>query len=210
MFILRQSAPSRHTESGLTLIELLVSLVILGFVVTVMSGAFFQVGQVVRIAEGVNGQFQPRWLHQNALNDLVGNLVIPDGDDRPFTGDADSFEGYSLSLPRADWGEMQKFRVALVPRDGGRDLTVAAGDEKPIVIASWEVPVQFEYVAVNGAPQSMWPPFGKSQDRLPSGVVVRNVNGEQMVQLTAAFSGSREGRPDPAKSLEAVFGLNLK
>ena len=196
----------------MTLIELLVSLVILGFVVTVMSGAFFQVGQVVRIAETVNGQFQPQWIHLNALTDMVGNLVIPEKEERPFKGDSNSFEGFSLSLPQANWGLVKKFQVTLVPRDGGSDLTVAAADEKPIVVASWTTPVQFEYIAVDGARQSTWPPFGTSkvEDLVPNGIVVRNTAGEQVVQLIAPYIGSRAARQDPMKAVESLFGLNLK
>ena len=93
-------ALGKTRQTGLTLIELLISLVILGFVVTIMSGAFFQVGQVVRIAENVNGQFQPQWVRLNALKDIVANLVLPENIEHPFTGDSASFESYSLSLPQ--------------------------------------------------------------------------------------------------------------
>lgn len=198
-------------QSGMTLIELLVSLVILGFVVTIMSGAFFQVSQVVRIAETVNGQFQPKWVRMHALTDLVGNLVLPLNIERPFQGDALGFEGYSLSLPQSDWGNVQQFRTNLRNREhGGMELTVVVGDEKPVVIASWDISIKLEYLAVDGSSQSMWPPFGKANNEMPMGVVVRASSGEQLVQMVAPYFGMRKPEKTAADAVKNLFNLKPK
>lgn len=198
-------------QSGMTLIELLVSLVILGFVVTIMSGAFFQISQVVRIAETVNGQFQPKWVRLHALTDLVGNLVLPLNIEHPFQGDALGFEGYSLSLPQSDWGNVQQFRTKLANRDhGGMELTVLVGDEKPVVIASWDIPIKLEYLAADGSSQSMWPPFGKASNEMPMGVVVRASSGEQLVQMVAPYFGKRKPERSAADAVKNLFNLKPK
>lgn len=198
-------------QHGMTLIELLVSLVILGFVVTIMSGAFFQVSQVVRIAESVNGQFQPQWVRAHALTDLVGNLVLLPNVEHPFKGDSLGFEGHSISLPQSDWGNVQQFRSKLENREhGGMDLTVIVGDEKPVVIASWDIPIKLEYLAVDGSSQSMWPPFGKASNEMPMGVVVRAASGEQLVQMVAPYFGKRKPEPTAADLMKNVFDINSK
>lgn len=195
----------------MTLIELLVSLVILGFVVTIMSGAFFQVSQVVRIAESVNGQFQSQWVRSHALTDLIGNLVLPPNIEQPFQGDSMGFEAYSLSLPQSDWGNVQQFRTKLENRQqGGMDLIVVVGDEKPVVIASWDIPIKLEYLAVDGSSQAMWPPFGKVTNEMPVGVVVRASSGEQLVQMVAPYFGARKLEPSNKNEMGKLFGVDLK
>lgn len=195
----------------MTLIELLVSLVILGFVVTIMSGAFFQVSQVVRIAENVNGQFQSLWIRSHALTELVGNLVLLPGAENPFQGDSAGFEGASLSLPQSDWGYVRQFRAKLESRDkGGADLTVVVGDEKPVVIASWDIPVKLEYLALDGSSESMWPPFGKAANEMPVGVVIRASTGEQLVQIVAPYFGLHKPEPNSKNDMGKLFGVNVQ
>lgn len=193
------------------MIELLVSLVILGFVVTIMSGAFYQVAQVVRVAEKVNGEFQPQWVRLHALTDLVANLALPEDNPQPFEGNSDGFRGFSLSLPQGDWGNVQPFTVKLVPAQQGRgsELMVSEDGEKPMVVATWDVPMVFEYLAVDGSVQSSWPPFGKTADLMPSGVRVRTADGEQLVQLIAPYAGMRTTEPNGTKAAEELFGVSL-
>jgi hypothetical protein len=175
-----------------------------------MSGAFFQVAQVVRIAENVNGQFQQQWVRLHALTDLVGNLVIQDVE-HPFEGDSAGFAGYSLSLPQADWGHVQQFQTKLENNSqGGTNLTVVSGNEKPLVIASWAVPVKLEYLAIDGSSHSMWPPFGKVINEMPTGVVVRASSGEQVVQMIAPYAGARKPEPDAKIDMGKLFGVDIK
>ncbi|MBI1891032.1 MAG: prepilin-type N-terminal cleavage/methylation domain-containing protein [Burkholderiales bacterium] len=197
------------SQSGLTLIELLVSIVILGFVVTIMSGAFFQVSKIVRVGESANGQFQPKWLRINVLPEVVANMVLPENVEKPFIGDGNEFTGFSLSLPQSDWGLARKFTVRLVPqtRGDGFDMTIAEPDGKPMVITSWGTRVRFEYLDAEGNAQSMWPPFGKNQDAMPIAVMVRSISGEQMLQMIAPYAGMRKVEPDAKKGMEALFGV---
>jgi general secretion pathway protein J len=212
-WVIRQrymDAAGQNRQSGMTLIELLVSLVILGFVVSIMSGAFFQVAQVVRIAENVNGQFQSQWVRLHALTDLVGNLVIQDVE-RPFEGDSAGFSSYSLSLPQADWGHVQQFQTKLESNpQGGTDLTLVSGNEKALVIASWAVSVKLEYLASDGSSQAMWPPFGKVINEMPAGVVVRASSGEQLVQMIAPYAGARKPEADAKSDMGKLFGVDVK
>ncbi|MCU6434931.1 prepilin-type N-terminal cleavage/methylation domain-containing protein [Undibacterium sp. Jales W-56] len=203
-------APGMH-QTGLTLIELLVSLVILGFVVTIMSGAFFQVAQVVRIAENVNGQFQPQWIRLHSLKDLVGNLVVLENVEKPFQGDAMGFEAYSLSLPQSDWGTVQQFKVKLETKNQGKtELLVTAGDAKPFVAGSWDMPIQFEYLMVDGSTESIWPPMGTVVDVMPRGVVIRASSGERLVQMIAVYDGVRKVEPNTKSDMGKLFGVDVK
>ena len=203
----------RHTtlglQSGLTLIELLVSLVILGFVVTIMSGAFFQIAQVVRVAEKVNGEFQAQWVRLNALTDLVANLALPVENLQPFVGNSAGFEGFSLSLPQGDWGIAQAFTVKLVQTKQSSELTVSASASQPMVVAAWDEPMVLEYLSVDGSTHSIWPPFGRTVDLMPSGVVVRATSGKRQIQLVAPYAGLRNPEPNAIRAAEKFFGVPL-
>lgn len=196
-------------QTGLTLIELLVSLVILGFVVTIMSGAFFQIAQVVRVAENVNGEFQPQWVRLNALTDLVANLALPADNLQPFVGNSTGFEGHSLSLPQDDWGNAQAFTVKLVRTKQNSELTVATSEGKTILIAAWSEPVELEYLSTDGSTHSIWPPFGRAVDLMPSGVVVRATSGGRLIQLVAPYAGLRNPEPNAIRAAEKFFGVPL-
>lgn len=201
--------PSLSLQSGLTLIELLVSLVILGFVVTIMSGAFFQIAQVVRVAENVNGEFQPQWVRLNALTDLVANLALPDENPQPFVGNSAGFEGFSLSLPQGDWGIAQAFTVKLVQTKQSSELTVSASEGKPMVVAAWDEPMALEYLSVDGSAHSVWPPFGRTVDLMPNGVVVRATSDARLIQLVAPYAGLRNPEPNAIRAAEKFFGVPL-
>lgn len=203
---------TRAPQSGLTLIELLVSLVILGFVVTIMSSAFFQVAQIVRVAENANSEFQPQWVRLHALTELVANLALPPDNQRPFAGNSSSFEGFSLSLPQGDWGVIQPFVVKLVPAEqgNGSELEVTGGDGKRMVVAAWNAPMVLEYLAADGSVQSSWPPFGKTGDLMPSGVLVRAASGEHLVQLIAPYEGLRNPEVNPLGGIEKLFGVTVQ
>ena len=199
-------------QAGLTLIELLVSLVILGFVVTIMSGAFSQMAQVVRIAENVNGNFQGQWVRLNALRDLVANLTLPKNIEKPFSGNDTGFEAYTLAMPQRDWGQVTLATATLKPNtDGGTDLFVSAENVPPLIVASWKMPVVMEYQTIQGATESVWPPMsGKAEDVLPRAVVIRAKSGEQRVQMLAVYDGNRKPETDGTKDLERLLGIGSK
>jgi len=199
-------------QAGLTLIELLVSLVILGFVVTIMSGAFSQMAQVVRIAENVNGNFQGQWVRLNALRDLVANLTLPKNIEKPFSGNDTGFEAYTLAMPQGDWGQVTQATATLKPNaDGGTDLFVSAENVSPLIVASWKMPVVMEYQTIQGTTESIWPPMsGKAEDVLPRAVVIRAKSGEQRVQMLAVYEGNRKPEADGTKDLERLLGIGSK
>jgi prepilin-type N-terminal cleavage/methylation domain-containing protein len=204
--------PGWQKQAGLTLIELLVSLVILGFVVTIMSGAFYQVAQVVRIAENVNGNFQGQWVRLNALRDLVANLALPKNVEKPFTGNDTSFEAYTLAMPQGDWGQVTLATATLKPNaDGGTDLSISAENVPPLIVASWKMPVVMEYQTIQGTMESIWPPMsGKAEDGLPRAVVIRAKSGEQRVQMLAVYDGIRKPESDGTKDLARLLGIESK
>jgi len=203
---------SDRYQSGLTLIELLVSLVLLGFVITIMSGAFFQVAKVVNIAENVNGAFQMQWVRINSLKNLVGNLVLPEEVQQPFSGNSEGFQAYSLSLPQTEWGSIQKFNAKLqISKDGHTDLLISLDDATTgIVVASWGVPVKLEYLTVDGTFESMWPPMGRKADALPRGVAIRANSGEQAIQMVALYEGARVVEPNAKNEMNKLFGITSK
>lgn len=107
--------PRLPRQRGFTLIELLTTIVILGFVIGVMSGAFSQVAQILRVAAESGSGFQERWLRTRALQELVSNLALSEQEDSRLIGGADHFEAETLASPLAEAGAPQRVRLRLVP-----------------------------------------------------------------------------------------------
>ena len=210
-FRLKRFSGNRTAETGLTLIELLVSLVILGFVVTIMSGVFSQISKIVNIAESVNSGFQQKWLAINPFKEMIANMTIPKEVETPFSGNEEAFEGYTLSLPEEEWGTLHPFKIQLVfNSQGGSDLVLIEGTSKPFILNSWEERVKFEYISGNNDGSYIWPPLAKDHDQMPGAIAIRGVYGEQQLKLVVPYGGQKSQPPSQQNSTEKLFGVSLQ
>ena len=106
---------SKQKSKGLTLIELLVTVVILSFTVAILSGAFNQISQILRISSEQSNGFPARWSQSRALYDLVGNMVIDPTREKAFKGNHESIETVSLAVPESQPGIAHPFKLVIKP-----------------------------------------------------------------------------------------------
>jgi prepilin-type N-terminal cleavage/methylation domain-containing protein len=190
-------------QRGFTLIELLVTIVILGFVIGVMSSAFTQVAQILRVAAESGSGFQERWLRARVLQELVSNLVLTEHSSSRLTGTADAFDCLTLASPLAAAGTPQRVHVmleavSLSDGRGGTDLSVRAVDPipgtKPQEAATrwvrWPGSLRFSYIDRAGREYASWPPAEDRADELPSELLVRPAADDKVLMRTAVFEGA--------------------
>ncbi len=183
----RRHPPTAQVQHGLTLVELLVSMVILGFVMLLVSETVKQVAQVARAADDTTRGFSQRWAGGWTASGLFANLVIPPeaGEQAAFKGDPKRVEGYTLKpLSGSDAG-MAAFALELQPSaDGARTelTTLLDGDtgvnQRTAAVARFAGRAEFAYVDRLGRTQSAWPPVtraGDTPEELPRVVVIRDV-----------------------------------
>lgn len=161
-----------HSRSsrGLTLVELLVSMVIMGFVMTLVAQAVFQVGHIVRVADESVIRLGERWRAGWSLLPIMNNLVAPvEAGDRPLVGTAVRFEGHStVSLWGDDTGvhpvvfalrpDGQKGTEMVYESVGGR---TGVGDRGQ-VLARWPGRIELRYQATRGTEEIQWPPLTRT------------------------------------------------
>lgn len=199
----------RSSQTGLTLVELLVSMLIMGFVLTLVSQAVFQVSQVTRSAQNATAALAGRWAGGWAVSSALANLVappeVPLG--KAFEGTPDRLSAYT-TMP-VDGGQtgVKGFLLELVStRDDAKDTAMQASypslnatSNLPATVANFPGKVEFAYLDSSGQLQSQWPPLALSATRqpddLPRAVVVRRPFGGDVV-MWYAFQGETR-RADP-------------
>ena len=199
-------------QRGVTLIELLVTVVILGFVVGLMSGAFNQISQMLRVSSNHNNQFLGRWTQSRALYDLVSNLVIDPALEKPFVGQPNTMDAVSLASPNRPWGLASHVEVKIKRAQSDNVFEVWVQDQgslpdaKPLKVATFRFGIEFVYVDHSGKEFAQWPPSGVGTFRaLPSGVLIRETDGQRLLTRMASY----EGNLDPAgNALRQAFGLS--
>lgn len=197
----RSQTERRAHQRGLTLVELLVAMVILGLVMTLVSQAVAQVAQVARVAQESSQELHSSWNKGWALRGLLANLTAaPEGGDRPFEGDGDRISGFTLQpLSGPDMG-VQPFRLRLSkdPASGQQLLIdelwqAGSGSPKPAPVARFDRPVEFAFQDSVGAIHSQWPAPGfDARDVrapvLPRAVILRDQDSHATL-MWLPFSG---------------------
>ena len=189
----------RAQQRGLTLIELLVTMVILGFVVATLSGALTQISQMLRIsAEQTNG-FLGRWTQTRALFDIVANMVPDPTQDEPFKGTPTRIELVSLSTPETPLGQPRRLRLTLGPvKDEPRQTQIdiseldtdAAAPAQPQWLANFEGRVEFRYLDKQQKEHSQWPVNnGQQTQQMPTAIVLRDTDQQASVIRMAGYMG---------------------
>ncbi|MFM9922033.1 prepilin-type N-terminal cleavage/methylation domain-containing protein [Variovorax sp. H27-G14] len=227
---------SYEQQRGFTLIELLVTIVILGFVVSVMSSAFGQVGQILRVATDSGNNFQQRWLQTTAMNDVVSNLVLDANENAWLIGTPEQFQGLTLGSPLAPHGTPQ--RVELLFKSRTNDVGVVVTDlfvtqlilplnptqqkapgafasptttgaettSQPVRWAQWPGKLALSYIDRAGREHANWPPADVVRKELPSEILVRPVGEDKVLVRSAVFEGPLY-RPEDKAALRDFLGM---
>ncbi len=207
------TSADRH-QAGLTLVELLVSMVILSLVMVLVSQALFQAAKVAQVAESASAQLHSRWGQGWAARDLLSNVAAPpEGGEKPFVGDAKSISAYSLQpLDRQVFGPM-KFTLEIQPDSVAASapksmlLRYTAGDARPgdmaaktETVARLPLKVEFAYLDARGQWLEAWPPLiDKSkttqEQALPRGVVIRESESKRLIAIYRYLGPQGSARP---------------
>lgn len=187
----RRSPKPPRNAAGFTLVELLVSLVILGFVMSLVSQAIFQVAQVTRAADATTRSLAARWGAGWTASSMFANLLAPELDKLTpvLRGSATRIDGFtSLPLDGAGTG-IAPFGLLLAPAAGTADQTemrlLAAPDStsatsRSSLIAAFPGRAEFAFVDRQGRQLADWPASTRSgldPEDLPKAVLVRETGG---------------------------------
>ena len=212
----RPSSPRRRTEAargaqlqrGLTLVELLVAIVLLGLVMTLVSQAMFQAAQIARAADDSTRTLTQRWAVGWGLAPLVANLVAPQEQKEPwFEGSAQRISGWSSAPISGGHTGVERFELSLRPDpdDSSRSLVIsrASGFGAEVeVVAVFPGRAEFEFIDRAGRSSLVWPPLTRDSapdaEQLPRAVVVRDARGDQVL-MRYAFSGETARPIAPGK-----------
>jgi len=187
---------ARH-QSGLTLIELLVTVVILSFTVALMSGAFNQIAQMLRISTEHSNGFLDRWNRSRALYDMVANMVIDPTLERPFTGQYQQIDMVTLAFPGGPPGVARPARVQLkvsTEPGGGTELLLinptADRRTSPQRLVLLPGRMEFRFVDHRGNEHRQWPPTGMAESRpMPSAILLHELDSKTPLYRFAAYDG---------------------
>jgi prepilin-type N-terminal cleavage/methylation domain-containing protein len=201
----------RQHARGLTLVELLVAIVVLGFVMTLVAQAVFQVSRITRVADSATRGLAGRWAEGWALQGTLGSLAMPEESTAlPFEGTSRRIRSHStVSMDGTDVG-VQGFEFELRPDDqspAGTDVwALTAGTERSMQVemrvARFNGSVEFAFVDRAGRTLAAWPPVtrgarGIDPEDLPSAVVVRSVGSPKRIVHWYSYGGETS-RPPPA------------
>ena len=217
-----KSVSVKLTQRGMTLIELLVTMVLLGFIVALMSGAFVQIAQMLRISSEHGNGFSGRWTQSRALQDIVANLVPEPDVPKPLEGTAARISLTTLALPPVASGIAQRATLELVtsnysaeaPMTTVLQVTAATAstdafartDAKPFELARFNGRLFFVYVDEKGKESRQWPPFGAdSTNKLPNAIGLRDEAKQGSLVQLANYEGRIQDKA--ALGLGAMFGV---
>lgn len=187
----------RKAQRGLTLIELLVTMVILGFVIATMSGALTQISQMLRISSEQTNGFLGRWTQSRALFEIIGNMVPDPTQDKPFVGAPNRIELVSLTTPEVALGRPQRLRIDIEPvkdQVNQTQLQIREIDDDAVGrsqwLASFPGSIEFRYVDQQQQEHRQWPiENGQQSQQMPTAIVLRDTGSQEAVVRIAGYMG---------------------
>lgn len=186
---------------GLTLLELLLTVVIFSLVITIFSQAVFQISLFERASARSMGGWQRQWASGFALDDYFRGLVLaPDAKESQATGSARSFVAWWVE--QAGGAAGRPVQIAMFLREIGSagksesqgwGLFAAAQESGgEVLLARWNVAVSFEFINSAGLVDSVWPPLTSDATTVAYEVLpraVRVVNAQHAIMHQWVYSG---------------------
>lgn len=200
----------RRALRGLTLLELMVTLLIVSMAVGLLGQLMHQMAQVERRLEEEGMVASVQWAPRAALRGLV-EATLPEYVERPnlFTGDARQVRFSSaeaMSLPGSAHGRVQlrfegssqssgEQRLVLQLEDPSLDEAQAA---RPAVLLAWHgEPGRIDYLDEQGRWQSQWP-YDREVLRRPPRIVRLHLPASQGGDLLLGIAATQGPRPSLA------------
>lgn len=187
---------------GFTLLEMLVTLVIVSMIGLILSQAMFQIGRVEQILAGNQLQsmavgLRTEWL-RNALNGIVPGQQ---GQAERFAGEAAELRGLSTAVPQYPMPGVAPMKLSLHfnPTQGQTELRLeefyvgtgeASAKHRPaVVLLRWPGSKgKFSYQDTQGQIHDSWPPSSSMSTRTPAlpALVLLETGLPELPQLIAA------------------------
>ena len=186
----------RATQAGLTLLELLLTVVIFSLVVTIFSQAIFQIGVFERASVYSMGGWQREWTKGFALDDYFkSQVLVPEAKLPQASGGPRFFKTWWLERAGEATGRPVQVELALRALEPGKPdtgLFMQTQGAPEVQVAQWERSVSFEFVNGAGDVSDSWPvnstgPAAVTDEVLPR--IVRLLDAKKTLIHQWSFQG---------------------
>jgi len=198
---------SCRAEAGFTLLELLVTLVLVGLVTTLLVQTLWMSFDLLQRAREQTADVGRRQMQTEWFRAAVQGLQPEsEGGDSKFSGAARRFAGLTAAAPTDAEGAIRRvtWEITFDRQANQSELraTVAPAD-KPITVLAWDGDSgAFEYLDDDGRRYDTWPPaFGARLPQLPRGVALKTGAGPDESITYAVTLGSRDAPVDLVRML---------
>lgn len=194
---------------GFTLIEILVVLIITGFIVAILLQSLHQVFRLQthfgsEIFNTQRGAMYTDWFRQS-INSLMS---VHEDSKQKFSGEQRQMSGLTLSPLDQESGALAPFiwRLEFDPRSGQTGLYYgdAGGKQPALPILAWQGNSgRFIYMDAENEAHDSWPPFLGKWPQLPKAIYLESGAAEQLRLIVAAPRGA-DTPPLRRKDIEAL------
>jgi general secretion pathway protein J len=208
MFV-RTSAHVRSRSTGFTILEMLVVLIIVGFVSSILFEALGQIYKLqsrfgLQLAQSQQGAMYTDWFRQ-----VVQGLQTDfENGKEKFQGSESEFTGVSTSPLSADYGVPTTVTLTLQYNsiEEATELLYGA-NEKKTKLSSWagRKTARFIYVDAKGDQHDTWPPPFDIWPQLPNMILLQTEKDSEPQLVAAVPRGSLEPRAATAEMTGTPF-----
>ncbi len=189
---------TRFKSRGFTLVEILVVMIITGFIVAILLQSLHQIFRLQthfgsEIFHTQNGAMYADWFRQSI------NGLMPDYKDgkHKFRGEQQQMSGLTLSPLGLEGGALTPFawRLEFDPRSGQTGLYYGdAGEKQPALpMLAWQGNSgRFIYIDAENEHHDSWPPFVGKWQQLPRAIYLESGAAEQRRLIVAIPRGPDE------------------
>lgn len=174
----------RSLQSGLTLLEMMVVLLIAGMAMALGFQSLNQWRRADAAISNIQGATQQGTLTEAWLRSSLRSLIPIE--ERPFTGTNDKLEGVSAAAVLSHQGGASDVEWKIETGPGGVVLALTEGSSKLDLPLPDTVSASFGYLDPDGKIHAQWPPKLGMPDHLPAAIVLQqlSVSGREQVWAT--------------------------
>lgn len=206
-----------HRVHGLTLIEMLVTLVLVSLVATILGQALHQLARIERLLEGGQLRSASDAVRADWVRSALESLLPGGRESERLTGGERELQGLSADVPGFPAPGLAMLRLALRTDDAGASTVLELLPEdkntagtKPVVLLSWPGREgRFRYLDAQGQWVDRWPPatitgqVSGAGDSLVPRLIVLETGQKTQSLVVARPRASPHGLPT-RKQLEAL------